>query len=608
MCGIFCILNNGKLVLNETVLDESTIIHSFEQCRGRGPEMSKLVKVDHATTLGFHRLAINGLDEISNQPIVLMGTYLICNGEIYNYKQLYELIPDCTPTTHSDCEVILHLYIRYGIEQTLNMLDGVFSFIIVDTRDTSNSTSSSLVEKQHRLIVARDSYGVRPLYMMNPNPLSKTATSSATNIYGFASELKSLIDMKHILQDADIVQFEPGTFSQFVQRATDVPDASFWEPVTDIQNVPYNRPGFVSQMVYDSMKNYKNNVTLDIQIYLKNAVRKRVMATDRPVACLLSGGLDSSLVTSLVNEIRKEMGEDSPLETYSIGIVGASDLAYARKVAAHLGTRHTEVVLSEQDFFDAIPEVIMKIESYDTTTVRASIGNYLIGKYISEHSEAKVIFNGDGSDELCGGYLYMHAVNDPIEFDKECRRLIKNIYAFDVLRSDKCISTHGLEPRTPFLDRTWVNFYFGIHPAVRCHVLDSEPEKFLLRNAFSSENYRSIIADNESLLPDEILWRTKEAFSDGVSNNARSLFEIIQEKIECSAEINAEINAFDWTSITHNPPATKEQKYYRYLFEKLYRGCGDILPYFWMPKYVNSTDASARTLQLYKDVNSRAKK
>jgi asparagine synthase (glutamine-hydrolysing) len=215
------------------------------------------------------------------------------------------------------------------------------------------------------------------------------------------------------------------------------------------------------------------------------------------------------------------------IETYSIGLEGSEDLKFARQVADYLGTKHTELLVTEQDFIDAVPHVIKAIESYDTTTVRASLGNWLLGKYISEHSEAKVIFNGDGSDELCGGYLYMHACPDEIEFDRESRRLLKDIHYFDVLRSDRCISSHGLEPRTPFLDRSWVQYYLSIHPTLRYHRKTGQKEKYLLRSAFSEERFAN--SQRCPLLPKEVLWRRKEAFSDGVSHNTRSLYEILQE-------------------------------------------------------------------------------
>ena len=323
---------------------------------------------------------------------------------------------------------------------------------------------------------------------------------------------------------------------------------------------------------------------------LTNAVKKRVVGTtDRPIACLLSGGLDSSLITALVNEYY-----EGTLETYSIGMAGSDDLKYAQKVADHLGTKHTEIILTADEFWDAIPEVITAIESYDTTTVRASVGNYLIGKYISEHSEAKVIFNGDGSDELTGGYLYMLACPDSVEFNAECRRLLKNIYNFDVLRSDKSISSHGLEPRTPFLDKSFVSAYLNTPVSLRnprygskCH-----PEKYYLRSIVE----RMMPA----LLPREVLWRTKEAFSDGVSGNDGSWYKIIEKRV--SEKLPITLSSYD----SHiNPPGTQEQMYFRHLFDQKYPRSAHIIPYFWMPKYVDATDASARSLSLYNErINS----
>jgi asparagine synthase (glutamine-hydrolysing) len=358
------------------------------------------------------------------------------------------------------------------------------------------------------------------------------------------------------------------------------------------ENCVYHSTGFSSVMSESDCDTTR--AIQKIQHYLYESVKKRVLVTERPIACLLSGGLDSSLITALVNECHKQKS-DVPLETFSIGLEGSEDLKYARIVAEYLGTNHTEILLSENDFIDAIPEVIRTIESYDTTTVRASIGNYLLGKYISENSEAKVIFNGDGSDELCGGYLYMHAAPDAVEFDKECRRLLKDIHAFDVLRSDKCISSHGLEPRTPFLDRTWVQQYLSIHPTLRCHAGNNQCEKFLLRSAFSEENY--LDSNGSALLPKCVLWRTKEAFSDGVSKTTRSLYEIIQENVESPVKI------FN-VKYEHNHPDTDEKNYYRSIFESYYQGLGNVIPYFWMPRYVEAKDASARTLKIYNEVKT----
>jgi asparagine synthase (glutamine-hydrolysing) len=231
----------------------------------------------------------------------------------------------------------------------------------------------------------------------------------------------------------------------------------------------------------------------------------------------------------------------------------------------------------------AIPEVIAAIESYDVTTVRASLGNYLIGKYIKANSEAKVIFNGDGSDELCGGYLYMNSCPDSIEYDKETTRLLKDIHLFDVLRSDKCISSHGLEPRTPFLDKAFVNFYLSIPLLFRDHVLTNQIEKYLLRLAFSETN----------LLPNRVLWRKKEAFSDGVSNKGRSLYEIIQDYIETVTIKVPGDESLNGKKIDN------EKKYYKDIFNHLYPKQEHLVPYYWMPKYIKSDDPSARTLTSY---------
>jgi asparagine synthase (glutamine-hydrolysing) len=259
--------------------------------------------------------------------------------------------------------------------------------------------------------------------------------------------------------------------------------------------------------------------------------------------------------------------------------------------------------LTEEQFYDAIPEVIRAIESYDTTTVRASIGNYLVAKYIANNSQAKVIFNGDGADELCGGYLYMHSAPDAIEFDRETRRLLGDIHMYDVLRSDKSISSNGLEPRTPFLDRSFAQYYLSLHPSVRYHKGQNKCEKYLIRNAFSKNRFLN--RENKPLLPDQILWRTKEAFSDGVSKTTRSLYKIIQEYVNIEFQFESKEKLTQLKSLVHNTPDTEEKMYYRKLFEEYYPNMSHLVPYFWMPKYVDASDASARTLNIYKEVPRR---
>jgi len=607
MCGIFAIFN-----LSPTVDKLKVIENGFINGKHRGPEFSTYENVMINANFGFHRLAINGLNKESNQPLRYNNIVLICNGEIYNHKELYNLM-HVQPETDSDCEVIIHMYLRYGIEQTLQMLDGVFSFCLIDYRLTTTITN---------MYIARDPYGIRPLYIMQPTNYAKTKENK--DMFIIASELKMLSDLYHYEEKDNktknalyyIKQFVPGSYSHAIMKQTSNPS---W--IMSKHYKSYHSTGFSSCI------NNTNNIQLiykNIQHYLIKAVEKRCVTTDRPIACLLSGGLDSSLITALVNEycVKNKMTQ---LETYSIGLEGSDDLMYAKKVADYLGTKHTEVVLQESDFLHAIPYVIKDIESYDTTTVRASIGNWLIGKYISEHSEAKVIFNGDGSDELTGGYLYVGSAYDTIEYDKECRRLLKYIHTFDVLRSDKCISSHGLEPRTPFLDREWVQYYLSIPIHIRCKTRDmarknKEPfvEKYLLRNSFSIDNFKN--SESKQLLPDEILFRRKEAFSDGVSKQTRSLYEITKEHAEkyfkeviLPETVFTPLDyEFEYEKIiklhpkmnklyNHLLPDTAEKFYYRYLFEKQYKGLGKILPFFWMPKYVDSTDSSARTLDIYKN-------
>ena len=549
MCGIFALLNQEI---------DNNIYNAFLLGQNRGPEDSVLVtgKKEDNYIFGFHRLAINGLNSESSQPLRFLNCKLICNGEIYNYKELEQLL-DIKLNTQSDCEIIIHLYRKFGIVDTLKKLDGVFAFILLD-------------EVNKNIFVARDRFGVRPLFELIDH--------QDTSIYGFASEvkvLKNLSEKYETLENLEsgrnrsINPILPGSYIQFINNCG----------VYDYfcSDYYYNYPS--SYLFFDDETLIKHHIVDSFE----KAIKKRVVdTTDRPIACLLSGGLDSSIVCALVAQY---YGSDN-LETFSIGLEGSEDLKYAKLVADFLGTKHTNVIVSENEFFQAIPEVIYAIESYDTTTVRASVGNYLIGKYIKENSEAKVIFNGDGSDELMGGYIYFNSCPNSSEFDKECKRLLNDIHYFDVLRSDRCISTHGLEPRTPFLDYIWVNAYLSIHPDQRFQA--GKIEKYLFRNAFQSLKPK--------ILPEDILWRNKEAFSDGVSSLNRSWYEIIDEKIKYLYKFNFIQEQIKLYLTEDN---TLEKAYYRFLYEKHFKNLAHLIPYYWMPKFVEANDASARTLKTY---------
>lgn len=581
MCGIFALLNYET---DETDEMFKKVYEHFMKGSSRGPEFSKLDKRDETLILGFHRLAINGLNEESNQPLVIDGIALICNGEIYNYKDLYTMM-DITAKTGSDCEVIIHTYLRYGIEQTLTMLDGVFAFVL---HDMNNGV----------IYVARDPFGVRPLYLLN-----HFSRNPSLSQFGFASELKCL---EHFYNDNDVYSiyesrkiirhFKPGTYSVYKLNKEE-PENPYWE--LDKQHIPYfvlSHPHTMIFTVRTQQQTAIMQIRQSIAYYLNCAVKKRCLTTERPIACLLSGGLDSSLIAALVNDYYINNKMPNKLETYSIGLEGSEDLKYAKIAAQYLDTNHTEIIVTEQLMFESIPHVIKALEGDDTTSVRASIGNFLLGKFIAKNSHAKVIFNGDGSDELFGGYLYMNKCPDSIEFDRETRRLLKDIHLFDVLRSDKSISSHGLEPRTPFLDKSFVNYVLSIPPELRNHKFYDDflhaysgIEKFLLRYSFSESNI--VNALGKQLLPNEILWRKKEAFSDGVSSKGRSLYQILQEKI-------AEKMTAD-TGVKYEANIETEKLYYRQIFNNLYPNCQHITPYYWMPKYTNATDPSARTLDIY---------
>ena len=559
MCGIFSILNNENI-------DKEIINSSFIKGMSRGPDNSSYIELDYID-IGFHRLAINGLNQESNQPMCIENIILICNGEIYNYHYIKSILPDVKMTSNSDCEVIIHLYLKYGIQFTLSMLDGEFAFILIDKRNIDNF--------HEKIYVCRDPFGIRPLYQFR---------ESNNSIYAFASEVKSLIGIKDFYfeyqQNPSIQHFTPGTCSYF-ERSKNNLNFPKWQYKSNYKY--YNLPPISYLSSIDNTQ-YNHNISN----YLYNAVKKRVLNTDRPIACLLSGGLDSSLVTALANKyLQSSDCLNYKLKTFSIGLENSEDLKYARIVSDYLKSDHTEIIITENEMFESIPEVIYAIESYDTTTVRASIGNYLLGKYISKNTDYKVILNGDGSDELFGGYLYFNKCPNDIEFEKEIRHLLKNIHQYDVLRSDKCISSHGLEPRTPFLDLGLVNYYLSIGIKHRNHNNDNKCEKYLLRNAFKREYFMDHLG--RQILPDEILWRKKEAFSDGISSEKKSLYHIIQERT-MTMTINLE------TNIT---PIETEKKYYKQIFDSLFKNCENLTKYYWMPKYSSTDDPSARTLDFY---------
>ncbi|KAJ8314233.1 hypothetical protein KUTeg_008794 [Tegillarca granosa] len=305
------------------------------------------------------------------------------------------------------------------------------------------------------------------------------------------------------------------------------------------------------------------------------AVKKRLMA-DRRI-----GGLDSSLVAAILVKLAKEKGISYPIQTFSIGMEGSPDIEAAKKVADHLGTEHHAIIFTPEEGIDALKDVIYHLESYDITTIRASVVSTS-----RRRQDTTVILSGEGSDEIAQGYIYFHNAPTPEEGDKESLRLCNDLHMYDVLRGDRTTAAWGLEIRVPFLDHQFSSYYLSLPPKDK--IPQKGIEKYLLRAAF----------DSEGLLPDEILWRPKEAFSDGVSSAKRSWYEVLQDFI------NEQINDIDVekasSKYSFNPPKSKEALYYRQLFQEFFPKLSHLIPYYWMPKWSKTSDPSARTLKHYK--------
>ena len=549
MCGIFGYIS--KFLLTENVIKTHGISRGFNKIRDRGPNNTQHCLIDNIY-LGFHRLAINDLSENGNQPMQLNNYFLVCNGEIFNYKKLKEEF-NFEFRSNSDCEIILHLYDYYVKENRkdifniiCNLLDGEFAFILYDGN-------------KQKTYIARDPYGVRPLFFGR----------SEFGDYVFSSELKG---MCNLVESAN--QFNPGKYMVLKNNNIDniLKNKNIICYSTKYHNIDTN--------MIDNSKHIEDNIIEEINSVFKEAVYKRMMS-DREICSLLSGGLDSSLVSAILS---KKLGPNK-LKTFSIGLKGSPDLEYAKNVAEHIKSIHHSIEIEEEEFLNYIEEVIYKIESYDITTVRASVGNYLVGKYIKENSNCKVVFNGDFSDEVAGGYRYFKNTSNPDMFHNECVRLLENIHYYDCLRSDRSISTHGLECRVPFADKDFVNYYMSIDSKLR--MSDKRIEKYLIRKAFEKEN----------LLPEEVLWRKKEAFSDGVTSETRSWHKIIEEFVDKKISDN-DFKTLQ-NNFSFNKPLTKEALYYRIIFERTYNKFENIIPYFWMPKWCGDvSDPSAREIKL----------
>ena len=536
-----------------------TLQTNFAKISHRGPDNSKFM-VKEGRCIGFHRLAINGLSSAGDQPFHMLNCELICNGEIYNHARLVQT-HGLQCVSGSDCEVIVHLYRMFNgdMTATLKELDGVFSLVLIDI----------ITNEIH---IARDPFGVRSLYIGTSSEYERDIS--------VASEMKALQHCSHVEQF-------PGGCCMTVSRVQNKFDTKLqpYYPhlrLDETLDTPYV---YAFSTYLDDADNAVVEST--VRNLFESAVCKRLMS-ERPVGCLLSGGLDSSITTALV--VKHMSRAQQVVDTYAVGLEGSVDLKWARRVAEHLGTRHHEVCLTEQQFLDAIDDTIYQIESYDTTTVRASVGNYLVSKYIYDNTDNVVIFCGDMSDEMFGSYRGFTKAPSDHAFGGENVRMVRDVRHFDLLRSDKSISGAGLEARVPFADKTFLEFVMSLPPWMKRfgEGADYAVEKHLLRRAF------------EGLLPDDVLWRRKEAFSDGVSGHDRTWVQIIKEYVDKRVS-DVEVSlATDLHKFKHNAPYDKESYYYRTVFDRCFPGKGraETIPYFWRHPFCEGTlDPSARLLK-----------
>lgn len=506
MCGIWASIGNTS-----EIIDQKSLIR-------RGPDSSTVV-AENDVQLVFHRLAINGLTKESNQPFKVGDTYIMCNGELYNYKQVAQdqdihLTPD-----GSDCEILCHLFEKFWNtpQKIFQIIQGEFAIVAV--RVSPDGTKS--------VIAGRDPYGVRPLYW-----------SLQQDHVTFSSLLSGIQGQGH--------HFPPGNFVQFTMNSIN-------------QYVMYPVP-----QVYYTLGTTDSSAEVVVRT-LVNAVESRLMCERSSIGFLLSGGLDSSLIVGIATKI---LGIKRP-KTFSIGMKGSVDLIFAKKVSEYLDTDHTEVTFTQEEAIAVIPEVIKCLETYDITTIRASIGSFLLAKWISENTDIKVLLNGDGSDEVACGYLYNYYAPSALDAHADALRLLKEIHMYDGLRVDRTISHHGIEARVPFLDPLYVEAYLSIPVALRVPS-ESQMEKQFLRDAFRSSG----------VLPHEVLYRRKEAFSDGVSSSGTKEMSMIDHIKEFTKG--------------------KESEFYKKIFMESFPNNLHIIPRYWMPKWTSETnDPSARTLKIY---------
>lgn len=503
----------------------------LEATVSRGPDDQRIIDVKDGV-LGFQRLSIMGLTPEGMQPFELDGNYVVCNGEIYGFLKQREMLvkKGYTFKSDSDCEILLPMYKEYGCSM-FSMLDAEFACIIYDA-------------EAHEFIAARDPIGIRPLYY----------GKSADDTMVFASEAKNLVDVCD-----KIMPFPPGHYyknGEFICYCD----------ITEVKEVLHDDLDIVCKNIHDK---------------LVAGVEKR-LAADAKVGFLLSGGLDSSLVCAIAQK-----KSDKPIKTFAIGMnTDAIDLKYAKQAAEFIGSDHTEVIITKDNVINALEDVIHLLGTYDITTIRASMGMYLLCKAIHEQTDIRVLLTGEISDELFG-YKYTDFAPNAEEFQKESVKRVHELHMYDVLRADRCISVNSLEARVPFGDLDFVKYVMAIDPEMKLNKYNKG--KYLLRHAFEGD-----------YLPDEILYREKAAFSDAVGHSMVDYLKMYAEAQYSQAEFEEKAAKY-----THAKPFTKESLLYREIFEKYYPNNSEMVVDFWMPNKdwegCNVNDPSARVLSNYGD-------
>ena len=502
----------------------------FSRTVSRGPDDSRVIDTG-AGLIGFHRLAIMGLTPEGMQPFSLDGDYLICNGEIYGFDKFRKALEGKYAfKSDSDCEVLLPLYKEYGTD-TFAMLDAEYALVIYDS-------------KRGKFVAARDPIGIRPLFYGYDETGAIMFASEAINLVGLTDK---------------ITPFPPGCYY----------DGDKFVMYSDI--------AAVEKVSGDGI----DAACAKIREKLVAGIEKRLVA-DAKVGFLLSGGLDSSLVCAVAAK-----KSDKPIKTFSIGMSGdAIDLRYAREVADYIGSEHTEVIIDKEKVLAALDTVVKILGTFDITTVRASIGMYLVCKAIHETTDIRVILTGEISDELFG-YKYTDFAPSADEFQKEAEKRVRELYMYDVLRADRCISVNSLEARVPFGDLDFVKYVMSLDPAIKMNVYGKG--KYLLRKAFQGD-----------WLPYDILMREKAAFSDAVGHSMVDYLKEYADGYYSDKEYEKRRARY-----AHARPFTKESLLYREIFEKYYPGQAEMIKDFWMPnkswKGCDVSDPSARALSNYGD-------